>query len=118
MVLKDTCARTHVGILVGTLGTSTIFHTMVNWITWSIVNQNRLADQTPKRTEVQTNCRCLINPIFVKKHEIPTPIFDSAADNFFKSLGRVELVVALKNVALPFELITHALYRSYCPHVC
>ena len=87
MVLKDTCARTHVGILVGAFAeapsTPTIFHTMVNWITWSIVNQNRLADQTLKRTEVQTNCRCLINPIFVKKHEIPTPIFDSTADTFF-----------------------------------
>ena len=53
MVLKDTCARTHVGILVGAFAeapsTSTIFHTMVNWITWSIVNQNRL-EPDPKRT--------------------------------------------------------------------
>ena len=53
MVLKDTCARTHVGILVGAFAeapsTPTIFHTMVNWITWSIVNQNRL-EPDPKRT--------------------------------------------------------------------
>ena len=37
----------------------------------------------------------------------------------FENVSRgVGSLVALKTVAWPFELIAHALYRSYCPHVC